>query len=91
MNLCFHPQKKKKEKKKKEKKRKKEKTAKFVAFFTLDKPVGVWLLKAVYMHSVYLKFCKLKVKTVCVLKFTVYNVKDFIYYRKYTTSKTLCV
>jgi len=37
----------------------------------------MWLLKAVYMYSVYLKFCKLKVKTVCVLKFTVYNVKDF--------------
>lgn len=60
-------------------------------FFTLDKAVDMWLLKAVYMYSVYLKFCKLEVKTVCVLKFTVYNVKDFIYYRKYKTSKTFCV
>ena len=76
MNLCFHT---------------KTQTTNFVAFFTLDKPVGMWLLKAVYMHSLYLKFCKLKVKSVCVLKFTAYNVKDFIYYRKYKTSKTFCV
>lgn len=58
-------------------------------FFTLDKPVDMWLLKAVYMYSVYFKFCKLKVKTVCVMKFAVYNVKVFIYYKKYKT--TFCV
>jgi len=76
VNLYFHPE---------------AQTANFVAFFTLDKPVDMWLLKAVYMYSVYLKFCTLKVKTVCVLKFAVYNVKDFIYYRKYKTSKTFWV
>lgn len=76
VNLYFHPE---------------AHTANFVTFFTLDKPVGMWLLKAVYMYSVYLKFCKLKFKTVCVLKFTAYNVKNFIYYRKYKASKTFCV
>lgn len=60
-------------------------------FSLVHKPVDMWLLKAVYLYSVYLKFCKRKVETVCVLKFTVYNVKDFIYYRKYKTSKTFCV
>jgi hypothetical protein len=44
-------------------------TANFLASVALDKPDGVWLLKAVYMHCVYLKVCKLKFKTVCVLKF----------------------
>jgi hypothetical protein len=40
-----------------------------------------------YVRCMYLKFCKLKLKTVCVLKLTMFDMNYVILDRKYKISK----